>query len=156
MDERAAIPMLSYEAVAAAVDWLSDALGFGRSVERYTDDDGRVSHAEIELDGALVYLGWPGEEYESPAHHAEHCDYAARWSQVPFIVNGVHITVDRRRRTLRASSGGRRHDPARTQDRAVRTPLQRRRPRRAIDGCSWNRPPPEQHRLALTVPERRS
>jgi len=94
MDERAAIPMLSYEDVATAVDWLSDAFGFREVGERYADDDGRVSHAEIELDGALVYLGWPGEDYESPAHHAEHCDYAARWSQVPFIVNGVHITVD--------------------------------------------------------------
>ena len=66
MNERAAIPMLSYEDVAAAVDWLSDAFGFREVGERYTDDDGRVSHAEIERDGALVYLGWPGEDYESP------------------------------------------------------------------------------------------
>ncbi len=90
-----AIPMLSYEDVAAAVEWLTGAFGF-REVggERYTDDDGRVTHAELELDGAVVYLGWPGDGYMSPAHHAQVCEHARRWSSVPYIVNGVHISVD--------------------------------------------------------------
>jgi len=92
--KRAAVPMLSYEDVGAAVDWLCEAFGFRETGDRYTDDDGRVTHAEIELDGARVYLGWPGEDYMSPAHHAESCKYARRWSEVPFIVNGVHITVN--------------------------------------------------------------
>ena len=60
MNERAAIPMLSYEDVAAAVDWLSDAFGFREVGERYTDDDGRVSHAEIELDGRARLPGMAG------------------------------------------------------------------------------------------------
>jgi uncharacterized glyoxalase superfamily protein PhnB len=89
----AAIPMLSYEDVGSAVDWLTRAFGFQEVGQRYTEDDGRVTHAEIELDGALVYLGWPGEGYRGPDHHAEVCDVARRWSEVPFIVNGVHITV---------------------------------------------------------------
>lgn len=92
--DRAAVPMLSYEDVGAAADWLCTAFGFRETGERYTDDDGRVTHAEIERNGALVYLGWPGEGYRSPAHHAEVCDYAREWSAVPYIVNGVHITVD--------------------------------------------------------------
>ncbi|MDQ3210943.1 MAG: VOC family protein [Actinomycetota bacterium] len=92
--DRAAVPMLSYEDVGAAVDWLCTAFGFRETGERYTDDDGRVTHAEIERNGALVYLGWPGEGYRSPAHHAEVCDYAREWLAVPYIVNGVHITVD--------------------------------------------------------------
>jgi PhnB protein len=91
--ERAAIPMLSYEDVGAAADWLCDAFAFTEVGDRYTDDAGRVTHAEVELDGAVVYLGWPGEGYMSPAHHAEVCDYARAWSSVPFIVNGVHMTV---------------------------------------------------------------
>jgi len=91
---RSATPMLSYEDVGKAVDWLSTAFGFRERGERYTDDAGHVTHAELELDGALVYLGWPGEDYMSPAHHAEVCDHAQRWSAVPYIVNGVHITVD--------------------------------------------------------------
>ncbi|HEY6567346.1 MAG TPA: VOC family protein [Actinomycetota bacterium] len=90
----AAIPMLSYEDVGAAVDWLTDAFGFQEVGERYTEEDGRVTHAELELDGAVVYLGWPGDGYRSPAHHAEECEVARRWSEVPFIVNGVNIKVD--------------------------------------------------------------
>jgi uncharacterized glyoxalase superfamily protein PhnB len=89
-----AIPMLSYEDVSGAVDWLTKAFGFREVGQRYTDDGGRVSHAEIELDGALVYLGWPGQEYMSPAHHAQVCEHARRWSEVPYVVNGVHVTVD--------------------------------------------------------------
>ena len=92
-DTHPAVPMLSYEDVGAAVEWLTAAFGFREVGERYADDDGRVTHAEIDLDGALVYLGWPGEEYQSPAHHSQVCESARRWSEVPFIVNGVHITV---------------------------------------------------------------
>ena len=56
---RAAVPMLSYEDVGAAAEWLCDAFGFSEVGERFTDDRGRVNHAEIEREGALVYLGWP-------------------------------------------------------------------------------------------------
>src|SRR5437899_12743125 len=85
--------MLSYEDVAAAVDWLETTFGFREVGERYTDNEGRVTHAELELDGAVVYLGWPGTGYMSPNHHAEVCEHARRWSSVPYIVNGVNIDV---------------------------------------------------------------
>ena len=39
--------MLSYEDVAAAIDWLIQAFGFQESGARYTDSDGRVTHAEL-------------------------------------------------------------------------------------------------------------
>jgi uncharacterized glyoxalase superfamily protein PhnB len=89
-----AVPMLSYEDVGAAVEWLSGAFGFRESGERYTDDEGRVTHAEIELDGATVMLGWPGVEYRSPRRHAEKCEQARKWLEVPYVVDGVLIYVD--------------------------------------------------------------
>jgi PhnB protein len=92
--QRSAIPMLSYEDVGEAVDWLVRVFGFRERGERYQNDEGRVTHAELELDGAVVYLGWPGEGYMSPVHHADVCAYAREWSAVPYIVNGVHVTVD--------------------------------------------------------------
>ncbi len=91
---RAAVPMLSYENVAAAVHWLTNAFGFRETGQRYTDDEGRVTHAEIELDGALIYLGWPGPEYHSPDHHAKECDHARKWLNHPYVIDGVHIYVD--------------------------------------------------------------
>jgi PhnB protein len=85
--------MVSYEDVGAAVDWLSNAFGFRESGERFSDGDGRVTHAELSLDGATVMLGWPGPEYRSPAHHAEECEQAARWLATPFVVDGVQVEV---------------------------------------------------------------
>jgi len=72
-----AAPMLSYEDVGAAIEWLERAFGFReRADQRYTDDEGRVTHAELDLDGAMVMLGWPGPEYRSPKRHAEECEQA--------------------------------------------------------------------------------
>jgi uncharacterized glyoxalase superfamily protein PhnB len=92
--QRAAVPMISYEDVGAAADWLTNAFGFRETGQRYTDEEGRVTHAEVELDGALVYLGWPGPDYQSPDHHAKECDHAREWLKVPYVVDGVHIYVD--------------------------------------------------------------
>ena len=59
-----AVPMLSYEDVGAATEWLTRAFGFRERGERYTEPDGRVTHAELDLDGAQVMLGWPGPDYQ--------------------------------------------------------------------------------------------
>jgi uncharacterized glyoxalase superfamily protein PhnB len=91
--EQRAVPMLSYENVATAIDWLTEAFGFREEGERYTEADGNVSHAELELDGAVVMLGWPGPDYRGPAKHAEECEQARRWLDVPYIVDGVLVYV---------------------------------------------------------------
>ena len=89
----AIIPMLSYEDVAGAADWLVHAFGF-REVERFTEDDGRVSHIELRLGDGAVMLGRPSPDYESPRRHRETCEAARRWSTTPYIVDGVHAYVD--------------------------------------------------------------
>jgi hypothetical protein len=59
--------MLSYEDVGEAIEWLERAFGFReRADQRYTDDEGRLTHAELELDGAMVMLGWPAPSTEAP------------------------------------------------------------------------------------------
>ena len=85
--------MVSYEDVGAAIEWLARAFGFRARGERFIDDDGRVTHAELVLDGAAVMVGWPGPDYRSPAHRAETCDEARRWLDVPWVVDGVLVTV---------------------------------------------------------------
>jgi PhnB protein len=86
--------MISYEDVGSAIDWLVKAFGFQESGQRYSDDEGRVTHAELSLDGASVMLGWPGPEYRSPKRHAQECEQAARWLATPWVVDGVHVGVD--------------------------------------------------------------
>ena len=85
--------MVSYEDVGSAVEWLGEAFGFRESGPRFDDDDGHVTHAELSLDGATVFLGWPGPEYRSPASHARECEQAARWLDNPWVVDGVHVEV---------------------------------------------------------------
>lgn len=88
-----AIPMRSYEDVGAAVDWLREAFGFEESGQRFDDGEGHVTHAELSLDGATVFLGWPGPAYRSPRRHAQECEQAARWLDNPWVVDGVQVEV---------------------------------------------------------------
>jgi PhnB protein len=87
------VPMLSYEDVAGAADWLVEAFGF-RERRRFTEADGTASHVELELGDGLIMLGRPGDAYQSPRHHAEVCEHARAWSQVPYVIDGVNVYVD--------------------------------------------------------------
>jgi uncharacterized glyoxalase superfamily protein PhnB len=93
MAEQRIIPMLSYEDVGAAADWIANAFGL-EETGRWSDDDGRVTHVNMELDGGIVMLGWPSPDYQSPKHHAELCEQARKWSETPYIVDGLHVSVD--------------------------------------------------------------
>lgn len=59
-------PYLYYEDASAAIDWLTRAFGF-RERMRMPGDDGRVMHAELELDGGVVMLATPPrQDFKSP------------------------------------------------------------------------------------------
>jgi PhnB protein len=91
--EQRVIPMLSYEDVGRAADWISEAFGF-KERERFADDDGTVTHVTMVLDGAMVFLGFPSRDYRSPRRHAEECDIARRMLETPYVVDGVMVYVD--------------------------------------------------------------
>jgi len=84
--------MLSYEDAAAAADFAARAFGF-EELERFADADGRVTHVTLRAGDGLVMFGWPGPDYRSPRSHAERCPDAARWLEVPFVVDGVLVYV---------------------------------------------------------------
>jgi uncharacterized glyoxalase superfamily protein PhnB len=85
--------MLSYEDAGAAADWLVRAFGFEER-ERYAEPDGTVSHVELRLGDGVVMLGNPGPDYRGPKRHREECEAAARWSRVPYVVDGVLAYVE--------------------------------------------------------------
>lgn len=58
-------PYLYYEDGAAALNFLTSAFGFTERM-RLPDEQGRIRHAEVELDGGVVMLGEPGAEHKSP------------------------------------------------------------------------------------------
>jgi uncharacterized glyoxalase superfamily protein PhnB len=88
------IPMLTYEDVGAAADWLSTAFGFKPSGEQYRDEEGRVTHAELAYGDGEVMLGFASPEYRSPRRHAQECEQAAKWLDNPYVVDGVLVQVD--------------------------------------------------------------
>jgi uncharacterized glyoxalase superfamily protein PhnB len=86
------IPFLSYEDVGAAMDWLCRAFGFEER-ERLTDENGNVGHGTLAIDGGLVFCAMPTPDYQSPMHHAESCEAARKWLQVPWVIDGVVVHV---------------------------------------------------------------
>jgi PhnB protein len=85
--------MIAYEDGVAALGWLSEAFGF-RERRRMTDASGRISHAELETGDSVIMVATPTPDYESPRHHREHCAAAEHWSTVPYIIDGILVTVD--------------------------------------------------------------
>jgi uncharacterized glyoxalase superfamily protein PhnB len=93
--EQRIVPMLAYEDAAAAIDWLCEAFGFTEAADqRYTEDDGTVTHAELRLDGSSIMLATPNKEYRSPKRHREECEAARRWLDNPWVIDGVFVQVD--------------------------------------------------------------
>jgi uncharacterized glyoxalase superfamily protein PhnB len=89
------VPMIAYEDAAAAIEWLTQAFGFReREGQRYTSDDGTVTHAELERDGAIVMLATPNADYQGPKRHREACEAARRWQDNPWVIDGVFVEVD--------------------------------------------------------------
>jgi len=93
MPEQRVIPMFSYEDVGGAADWIAEAFGFTET-GRWSDDSGRVTHVNMEHDGGMIMLGYPSPDYESPKHHAEKCEQTRIWRETPYVVDGVHVSVD--------------------------------------------------------------
>jgi PhnB protein len=90
----AVVPMPTYEDVGKASDWLCSAFGF-REQQRFTDASGRVTTTILQGPvGGVVMLGWSGPSYQGPARHRQTCEAAERWQAVPFVVDGVLVTVN--------------------------------------------------------------
>jgi uncharacterized glyoxalase superfamily protein PhnB len=88
------VPMIAYRDASAALDWLAKAFGFHER-NRIVMPDGSIGHAEMQVgDGGLIMLAEPTASYQGPALHAESCEAARAWLEVPYVIDGVHVTVD--------------------------------------------------------------
>jgi PhnB protein len=87
------VPYLAYEDGVRALEWLVDVFGFEERT-RYVDETGRLLHGEVLVGDGVVMLASPTPAYESPARHRDHCASAARWSESPWLINGIVAYVD--------------------------------------------------------------
>jgi uncharacterized glyoxalase superfamily protein PhnB len=93
MAENSVYPMLAYEDGSAAIDWLTKAFGFRERV-RYADDDGTITHAELETGAGVVMLATPTPDYVSPKRLREISSEARKMAEVPYVIDGVLVEVD--------------------------------------------------------------
>lgn len=87
------IPMIAYADGPAAMDWLAVVFGF-RERDRRVSSEGRLEHGEMQTDRGLIMMATPSPHYQGPKQHRESCEAAAKWSEVPYIVDGVLVYVD--------------------------------------------------------------
>jgi uncharacterized glyoxalase superfamily protein PhnB len=92
-EDAAVVPMISYEDGVAALEWLVRAFGFQERT-RLVGDSGQLLHGELDAGGGLIMLASPTPDYESPRHHRDGCERARKWSEVPWVIDGVLVHVD--------------------------------------------------------------
>jgi PhnB protein len=88
------VPFIAYEDAAAAILWLGEAFGFVEDESaRHTDEEGTITHAELSLEGGLIYLASPTPEYQGPKRHRESCEAARRWQDNEWVIDGHFVAV---------------------------------------------------------------
>ena len=87
------VPFLGYEDAAAAIEWLERAFGFRENRDERHEQDGTVTHAELELEGATIYLSTP-KSYASPRTLRSESEAARRSYDNPWVIDGLFVQVD--------------------------------------------------------------
>ena len=87
------VPFLGYEDAAAAIEWLGRAFGFVENRAARHEANGAITHAELELGGAEIYLSTP-RDYASPRTMRETSDVARRAYDNPWVIDGHFVEVD--------------------------------------------------------------
>jgi uncharacterized glyoxalase superfamily protein PhnB len=88
------VPFIGYEDAAAAIDWLTEAFGFRENHDaRHEDESGTITHAELELEGATIYLSTPSG-YASPRRLRAESEAARRSYDNPWVIDGHFVEVD--------------------------------------------------------------
>jgi len=88
------VPFLGYEDAAAAIDWLCTAFGATENAgARATDAEGTVMHAELDIEGATLFLSTPAA-YVASRKHRESCEIERRMHANAWVIDGLFVEVD--------------------------------------------------------------
>ena len=87
------VPFIGYEDAAAAIKWLRAAFGFSENGEARYEENGQITHAELDLDGAKIYLSTPAG-YASPRRLRDASDLVRRAYDNPWAIDGHFVEVD--------------------------------------------------------------
>jgi uncharacterized glyoxalase superfamily protein PhnB len=87
------VPFIGYENAAAAIDWLDRTFGFTENRSARYEEEGTITHAELDLGGATIYLSTP-RDYVNPVHLRETSELARRAHDNPWVIDGHFVEVD--------------------------------------------------------------
>ena len=86
------VPFIGYEDAAAAIEFLERAFGFRENRDARHEEDGTIGHAELELDGATIYLSTP-PGYVNPHTLRAESESARRSYDNPWVIDGHYVEV---------------------------------------------------------------
>jgi uncharacterized glyoxalase superfamily protein PhnB len=87
------VPFIGYEDAAGAIDWLGRAFGFVENRDERYEERGTITHAELGLQGATIYLSTPSG-YACPRRVRETSEAARLAYDNPWVVDGHFVEVD--------------------------------------------------------------
>jgi uncharacterized glyoxalase superfamily protein PhnB len=90
--EQRIVPFIGYEDAGGAIEWLGQAFGFVEDRDARYEEDGTITHAELDLEGATIYLSTP-DGYASPRRMREESALARRAYDNPWVVDGYFVEV---------------------------------------------------------------
>jgi uncharacterized glyoxalase superfamily protein PhnB len=86
------VPFLGYEDATAAIEWLGRAFGFVENRSERHEENGTIGHAELDLEGATIYLSTP-QGYASPRRVRDESPLARRAYDNPWVIDGHFVEV---------------------------------------------------------------
>ena len=87
------VPFLGYEDAAGAIEWLERAFGFVEDRSARREEDGAITHAELDLGGATIYVSTP-HGYASPRRLRDESELARRAYDNPWVIDGHFVEVE--------------------------------------------------------------
>ena len=87
------VPFIGYEDAAGAIEWLERAFGFREERDQRHEEGGRITHAELRLDGATIYVASP-DAYASPRTVRAESEAARRAYDNPWVIDGHFVVVE--------------------------------------------------------------
>ena len=86
------VPFIGYEDAETAIEWLGRAFGFVEDSSARYAEEGVITHAELDLDGATIYLSEP-TGYASPRRLRDESDLVRRAYDNAWVIDGYFVEV---------------------------------------------------------------
>ena len=87
------VPFIGYEDAATAIGWLERAFAFTENRSARYEEEGTITHAELDLGGATIYVSTP-HDYVNPLRLRETSELARRAYDHQWVIDGHFVEVD--------------------------------------------------------------